>query len=129
MQMVDVMSRPNSVGLFLNASSERRAEFQTDCAEMFAQLMLADHVDAAAALLGRQPSDLLVLDLNGYESLVELAGIGALIRGRNGAPTLVLCPYEHTSWLPELMTYGQFQYRICPILGDELQQAVQQALA
>ncbi|WP_070361613.1 hypothetical protein [Duganella sp. HH105] len=37
---------------------------------------------AAAAALGKRPVDLLVLDLNGYEQLSELAGVGALIRGR-----------------------------------------------
>ncbi|MYM97792.1 diguanylate cyclase [Rugamonas sp. FT81W] len=121
--------RTNSVGVFFNASGERRSEFQACCGEMFSQLTMTEHVEATAAALGKRHVDLLVVDLNGYEQLSELAGIGTLIRGRAGAPVLVLCSYERSAWLPELMTYGQFDYRICPVLSDELQQAVQQALA
>ncbi len=121
--------RTTSVGVFFNATGERRAEFQACCGELFSQLTMTEHVDATAMALGKRHVDLLVLDLNGYEQLSELAGVGALIRGRAGAPVLVLCAYEHSAWLPELMTYGQFDYRICPVLSDELQQAVQQALA
>jgi diguanylate cyclase (GGDEF)-like protein len=96
---------------------------------MFAQLMLTDHADAATAALAVRATDLLVVDLNGYEQFSELTGIGALIRSRAGAPVLVLCGYEHSAWLPDLMAYGPFDYRICPLLDDELQQAVRQALA
>src|SRR5476649_1350412 len=113
-----------SVGVFFNATGERRAEFQACCGELFSQLTMTEHIDATAAALGKRHVDLLVLDLNGYEQLSELVGVGALIRGRAGAPVLVLCAYEHSAWLPELMTYGQFDYRICPVLSDELQQAV-----
>jgi hypothetical protein len=42
--------------------------------------------------------------------------VGALIRSRR-APILLLCAYEHSAWLPELMAYGTFDYRICPILA------------
>jgi diguanylate cyclase (GGDEF)-like protein len=95
---------------------------------MFSQLVLCDHVDATGAALAKREADLLILDLNGFEHLNQLTGIGALIRGRAGAPILVLCAYEHSAWLPELMAYGSFDYRICPVLNDELQQAVRQAL-
>jgi diguanylate cyclase (GGDEF)-like protein len=127
--MADVHSRVDSVGVYFNPSAERRAQFQSRCGEMFSRLMATDHVDAAAAALTARAVDLLVIDLNGYEQLSELTGVGALIRSRIGARTLVLCAYQHSAWLPDLMAYGPFDYRLCPILGDELQQAVQQALA
>jgi DNA-binding NtrC family response regulator len=95
---------------------------------MFAQLHLTETVDQVVDQLGQRQPDLLVLDLNGYNYLNELAGIGTLIRSRAGAPVLVLCPFDHTSWLPELMTFGHFDYRICPLIDDELRQAVVQAL-
>jgi diguanylate cyclase (GGDEF)-like protein len=126
--MADVYGRTDSVGVFFNASGERRAEFQSCCGEMFSQLMLTDNVDAAAAALGKRAADLLIVDLNGYEQLSDLSGVGALIRSRAGAPTLVLCSYDHSAWLPDLMAYGSFNYRICPLLSDELQLAIKQAL-
>lgn len=127
--MMDDYSRPTSVGVFLNVAGGRRSAFQASCGEMFARLTLADGIDAAAQSLDKHKVDLLVLDLSGFDSLSEAAGIGALIRSRNGAPTLVLCPYASTAWLPELMAFGPFQYRVCPILDDELVQAVAQSLA
>jgi diguanylate cyclase (GGDEF)-like protein len=127
--MADVYSRSDKVAVFLNPGSDRRAEFQYCCAEMFSQLTLADHVDAAMAALAKRRTDLLVIDLNGYPQLGDLAGIGALIRSRGGEPILLLCAYDHTAWLPDLMAYGQFDYRISPVLSDELRQAVSQAMA
>jgi diguanylate cyclase (GGDEF)-like protein len=127
--MSHVYSRSNSTGVFFHPAPERRAEFQSCCGEMFSQLVLCDHVDTAAAELARREADLLILDLSGFEQLSQLAGVGALIRGRAGAPILLLCAFEHSAWLPELMAYGAFDYRICPVLNDELQQAVRQALA
>jgi diguanylate cyclase (GGDEF)-like protein len=126
--MSQVYSRSNSTGIFFNPGAERRAEFQSCCGEMFSQLLLCDHVDAVGAALAKREADLLILDLNGFDHLNQLSGLGALIRGRAGAPILVLCAYEHSAWLPELMAYGSFDYRICPVLNDELQQAVGQAL-
>lgn len=127
--MSDVYRRSRSTGLLCHPRAERRAQFQSSCGEMFSRLLLCEHVDATVAELARHDVDLLILDLNGFERLSELAGIGALIRGRAGAPILLLCPYEHSAWLPELMAYGSFDYRICPMLDEELQQAVRQALA
>ena len=127
--MAEVASRSGGVGVYFNPSGERRAEFQACCGEMFARLMSTDHLDAAVAALAVRATDLLVVDLNGYEQFSELTGVGALIRGRAGAPVLVLCAYEHSAWLPELMAYGSFDYRLCPLLDDELRQAVAQALA
>ncbi|MRW84779.1 diguanylate cyclase [Pseudoduganella sp. FT26W] len=127
--MSHVYSRSNSTGVFFHPAPERRAEFQSCCGEMFSQLVMCDHVDTVGAELVRREADLLILDLSGFQQLSQLAGVGALIRGRAGAPVLLLCAYEHTAWLPELMAYGAFDYRICPVLNDELQQAVRQALA
>lgn len=127
--MSDLYSRSSSTGVFFNPGAERRAEFQSSCGEMFSQLTLCEHVDATVTALAQREADLLILDLNGFEKLSELAGVGALIRGRAGAPILLLCAYEHSAWLPELMAYGSFAYRVCPMLADELQQAVRQALA
>ena len=118
----------NSTGVFFNPNSERRRAFQASCAEMFSQLMLCESVDATGAALVKRAADLLILDLNGFNHLSELAGVGALIRSRAGGAVLVLCAYEHSAWLPELMAYGTFDYRICPMLDDELQEAVRQAL-
>jgi diguanylate cyclase (GGDEF)-like protein len=127
--MSDVYIPSSSTGVFFNPNAERRAEFQSCCAEMFSQLSLCESVDATAAALSRREASLLILDLSGFDHLNQLAGIGALIRGRAGAPTLVLCAYERSAWLPELMSYGAFDYRICPVLNDELQQAVRHGLA
>ncbi|WP_229257344.1 GGDEF domain-containing protein [Duganella callida] len=119
----------HGVGVFFHPEEARRGAFQSSCGELFARLTVCDSVDAAGAALAARSADLLILDLNGFDHLGELAGVGALIRGRAGARTLVLCPYEHSAWLPELMAYGCFDYRICPLLDDELRQAVGAALA
>ena len=126
--MADIDSRKDIVGVFLTTTGERRAEFQACCGEQFSRLLLVDNIDAATVAVGRQKVDLLVLDLSGFASMGEMAGIGALIRSRNGAPTLLLCPYVSSAWIPELMACGPLQYRICPMLNDELQMAVTQAL-
>jgi diguanylate cyclase (GGDEF)-like protein len=120
--------RPHNTGVYFNPSRDRGSAFQSGCAELFYQLSACESVDAVSAALARRDPALLVLDLNGYEYLSEMAGVGALIRSRAGKPILVLCHYEHSAWLPELMAYGTFDYLLCPILADELQQAVKQAL-
>ena len=127
--MADVNGRSSSEGVFFNASAERRAEFLACCGKMFSQLTLTDSVEATAEVLGKRTRQLLVLDLNGHTQPGDLPGFGSLIRSRAGASVLVLCAYNRSAWLPELMTYGPFDYRICPVLNDELQQAVKQALA
>lgn len=124
----DPDSRLERVGLFFNLLGERRAEFQASCGEQFSQLLLHEQFDAANLALARQPVDLLVLDLSGCRDDNDLAAAGMLIRSRAGAPVLVLCPYIDTSWLPELMACGPLQYRILPILDDELCQAVDEML-
>ncbi len=126
--MSDFSSRSTRTGVFFNPSRERGAAFQSQCAEMFAQLTSCESIEATNTALAKRETALLVLDLNGYEYLSEMAGIGALIRGRAGRAILVLCPYNHSAWLPELMAYGTFSYLLTPVLDDELQQAVRQAL-
>lgn len=127
--MAELQSRVGHTGIYMSTSGDHRARFQGSLGEQFGRVILAEDVDMAAAAVARHPADIVVLDLNGYQSLPELAGIGALIRGRNGAPTLVLCPFQHSSWLPELMAYGPFQYRITPLLDEELRQTIAQMLA
>eukprot|EP01034_Spumella_vulgaris_P046810 gene46810-58378_t len=124
----DIDSHTRRVGLFLNLASERRGEFQASCGELFNRLMLTETFDGATAMLARQPVDLLVLDLDGFGDNGDLAAASVLIRARHGAPVLVLCPYGNTSWLPELMAAGPLTYRISPLLSEDLQQSVSQAL-
>jgi len=117
------------VGLFLNLAGQRRSEFQQGCGEMFSRLLLADTLAATAEALHRNAVDLLILDLNGYDNDAEMSSAANLIRARNGAPVLVLCPYENTRWIPELMASGLLHYRITPILDDELQQTIKHVMA
>lgn len=126
--MVESASRPGQVGLFFNLAGERRAQFQAASGEQFGRLLLADTVEVAGRALARQKVDLLVVDLGGFEGAAELAEVAALIRSRDGAPVLLLCPYVTTGWIPELMASGALQYRILPLLDEEIRQAVEQAL-
>ncbi len=116
--------------LFVNPGGERCAHFRQSCGESLARLLLADSADAAIEALARNKVDLLVLDLAGYatSSQADLAALGHLVRLRHGAPVLVLCPYGGTAWLPELMAAGPLDYRISPILPDELCRVVERAL-
>eukprot|EP01041_Mallomonas_annulata_P030638 gene30638-52813_t len=77
---------------------------------------------------GERSSAVLMLDLDGFGDNGDLAAASVLIRARHGAPVLVLCPYGNTSWLPELMAAGPLTYRISPLLSEDLQQSVSQAL-
>ncbi|AVR99177.1 GGDEF domain-containing protein [Pseudoduganella armeniaca] len=89
-------------------------------------------VDAGAAIerMTRGHVDLLVIDLAGclLGDPALLTGLSMLIRTRNGAPVLVLCPYGNTAWLPELMAHGPLHYRISPVAGMELRSAVDSLL-
>lgn len=127
--MTEIPDRSDRVGVYFNASRDRRAHFQESCGGLFSQLAIADSVDGTAAEVARVAVGLLVLDLHGYARPGGLAAVGALIVNRGGAPVLVLCGYEQSAWLPELMTYGSFEYLICPVLDDDLRDAVKEALA
>jgi diguanylate cyclase (GGDEF)-like protein len=124
----EIDSHARRVGLFLNLAGERRGEFQASCGELFNRLLLTETFDGATAMLARQPVDLLVLDLDGFDDSGDLSAASALVRARHGAPVLVLCPYGNTAWLPELMAAGPLTYRISPLLSEDLQQSVSQAL-
>ena len=127
--MTEIPDRSDRVGVYFNAGRDRRAYFQASCGEIFSQLAIADSVDGTAAEVARVAVGLLVLDLQGYARPGGLAAVGGLIVNRAGAPVLVLCGYEQSAWLPELMAYGPFEYLICPVLDDDLRDAVREALA
>nr|WP_315400561.1 GGDEF domain-containing protein [uncultured Duganella sp.] len=127
--MSDISWRSGGVCVYFNAGAERRARFQAGCGELFSRLTMADTIDNAADALAGAATDLLVLDLNGYARPGAAAAVGTLIANRAGAPVLLLCGYEQSAWLPELMAFGSFDYLICPVLDDEVRQAIRQALA
>ncbi len=127
--MTDIPGRSDRVGVYFNAGRDRRAHFQANFGEVFSLLTTADSMAATAAALASTAADLLVLDLNGYARPGGLAAIGALIVNRAGAPVLVLCGYEQSAWLPELMAFGPFGYLICPVLDDDLRYAVGRAMS
>ena len=85
--MADVFTRSSSTGVFFNPGGERCAEFQSCCAEMFSQLVLCDSVDATGAALVKRETDLLILDLNGFDHLHELTGVGAPMSIAPGCPS------------------------------------------
>jgi diguanylate cyclase (GGDEF)-like protein len=124
--MTDAAARRPPAGLFINPAAERRAEFQAVCGESFGRLFLIEDADMAQLPLAAQRIDLLVLDLSGYDTRqsADLAELGGLVRSRQGAPVLVLCPYGSTAWIPELMACGPVHYRISPILKGELREVV-----
>jgi len=95
-----------STGIYLSPMAQRRAEFEGACAPLFAQLELADGIDAAAALLAVHQPDLLVLDLDCFAPSIDLAALSALVAMRGGAPTLLLCPFGSAGWIPALMAAG-----------------------
>ena len=117
-------SPAQTIGLYLNPAGQRRAHFQALSGEQFGKLFIADGTEQAALLLAQQPVDLLVIDLELFDRVFDLAALGQVIGQRGGAPTLVLCPYSSAGWLPELMAFGQIDYAITPLLDASLQQLV-----
>lgn len=124
----DTGSQSLNIGMYINPVLERRAEFQLACRDMFHSLQLESSTASAEPILARQRIDLLVIDLYRFDRRTSLAAIGALIRSRGGAPTLVLCPFSDAAWLPELMAFGPLQYMITPAATAETQHTVRQAL-
>ncbi|MET3133210.1 diguanylate cyclase (GGDEF)-like protein [Oxalobacteraceae bacterium GrIS 1.11] len=122
------VSRPKSVCLFVHPDGERGAAFQLACGELFARLQLSDCVEAAAVEQEQQAIDLLVIDLWRLERGADLAAVGALLRQRDGAATLLMCPFDDAAWIPDLMAYGPLDYLITPAADAELRQAVRDAL-
>jgi len=105
--------------LFVNPVGQRRADFQSACAGVFAQLRVASGATQARSLLEREPADLVVLDLERCELGIDLAALGALVAERAGQPTLVLCPFANARWLPALMAFGPIDYAIGPLRAQQ----------
>ncbi|WUR15529.1 diguanylate cyclase [[Empedobacter] haloabium] len=117
-------------GLFVHPDAKRYEQFRAACGETFGRLHAAVNAGAAIERMTRGHVDLLVIDLAGclVGDAALLTGLSMLLRTRNGAPVLVLCPYGHTAWLPELMAHGALHYRISPVAGAELRSAVDSLL-
>jgi len=105
--------------LFVNPVGQRRADFQSACAGVFAQLRVASGAGQARSLLAREPADLVVLDLERCELGIDLAALGALVAERAGQPILVLCPFTNARWLPALMAFGPIDYAIGPLRAQQ----------
>ena len=116
-------------GLFVNPAAARRAQFKAECGGRFASLALADGAEAALEVLGREPVDLLVIDLDRFDPELDLAGLAQLIAVRAGAPTLVLCPFSNARWLPALMARGPIAYAITPLAPQDLNDTLAAQLA
>ncbi len=115
---------PSRIGLFLNPVAQRRVDFQQISGEQFERLYLADGTEQASDLLSHQQVDLLIIDLERFDRSFDLAAIGQLIALREGARTLVLCPFACGGWLPELMAFGPVSYAILPLVDQDLRAAV-----
>lgn len=113
-------------GLFVHPDTQRYERFRAACGETFGRLQAAASPGAAIECMSGGHIDLLVIDLAGclVGDPALLTGLSMLIRTRNGAPVLVLCPYGNTAWLAELMAHGPLQYRINPVDGAALRGAV-----
>jgi len=92
-----------STGIYLSPMAQRRAEFEEVCGPLFAQLDLADGIDAATTQLAARQPDLLVLELERFTPGIDLDALSALIALRAGAPTLLLCPFDSAGWIAALM--------------------------
>jgi diguanylate cyclase (GGDEF)-like protein len=122
--------------VYVSPMAQRRADFAQACGPLFAQLHLADSVDAALALLDAAPSHLpvglLAIDLERFEPGIDQAALGALVARRAvtgaGAATLLLCPFANARWLPLLNAAGPAGYAMTPIEPARLRAAVQRCL-
>ncbi len=117
------------VGLFLNPAGQRRIDFQTACNDLFGRLFIADGTEHATDLMAQQQTDLLIIDLERFDRSFDLAALGELIARRAGAPTLLLCPFTHAGWLPELMAFGPVSYAIAPLANGDLRDLIVRHLA
>lgn len=111
-------------GIYLSPMAQRRAGFARDCGPLFGRLDLADSAEMAAGLMAEAAPGLLVIDLERFEPSIDLDALGALLAGRAGAPTLLLCPFANARWLPLLNDFGSTAYVITPIEPARLQAAV-----
>jgi diguanylate cyclase (GGDEF)-like protein len=115
-------------GIYVSPMAQRRADFLDACGPLFAQLGLADSVDAAASLLAAAPAGLLVIDLERFEPDIDLDALGSLLARRAGAQVLLLCPFGNASWLPLLQACNPAAYAITPIDPVRLQAVVRRCL-
>jgi diguanylate cyclase (GGDEF)-like protein len=128
-QLAEQDARPT--GIFLNPMARRRAGFEAACGDLFARLDTVDSVAMAQRLLALDAPGLLVIDLERFESGIDLAALGALVADRAATgrgTTLVLCPYATARWLPALMACGPLAYAITPADPARLRAAVMRAL-
>jgi diguanylate cyclase (GGDEF)-like protein len=117
-----------STGIYLSPMAQRRADFDQACRPLFAQLHLADSVDAAASLLAGAPAGLLVIDLERFEPSIDLDALASLLACRGEGPSLLLCPYANARWLPLLNRVRPAAYAITPIEPARLRTTVQRCL-
>jgi diguanylate cyclase (GGDEF)-like protein len=115
-------ARTQHVGLFLNPIAQRRVDFQAACGDQFGRLFVADGTEQAEHILSQEHVDLLVIDLEHFDRGIDLAAIGALIKRRDSAPVMLVCPFATAGWLPELMAFGPLEYVIGPVMDAELNQ-------
>lgn len=117
-------ARIQQVGLFLNPVAQRRVDFQAACGDQFGRLFVADSTEQAEHILSQEHVNLLVIDLGCFERGIDLAALGTLIKHRNSAPVMLVCPFDTASWLTELAAFGPLDYVIGPVMKPELNQRV-----
>jgi diguanylate cyclase (GGDEF)-like protein len=115
-------ARTQHVGLFLNPIAQRRVDFQAACGEQFGRLFVADSTEQAEHILSHERVDLLVIDLERFDREFDLAAIGALMKHRDCAAVMLVCPFGAAGWLPELMAVGPLGFVIGPVTDAELNQ-------
>ena len=115
-------ARTQHVGLFLNPVAQRRVDFQAACGDQFGRLFVADSTEQAEHILSQEQVGLLVIDLERFDRGIDLSALGVLIKHRNRAPVMLLCPFAGAGWLPELMAFGPLDYVIGPVMDAELNQ-------
>lgn len=121
--------RPNPVGLFLNPVGQRRVDFQAACGEQFSRLFLADGTEQAGMFLAQGAIDLLIIDLERFDRSFDLSALTDLLGQRGTSRTLLICPFTHAGWLPDLMSAGPLDYAIGPLLAGDLRDLVATTLA
>lgn len=115
--------------VYLSPMAQRRVDFGNACGALFDDLQLADSAERAMERLAGGQPDLLVIDLERFEPGIDLAALGGLVARREGAPTLLLCPYATARWVPEMAARGPVAYLVTPIDADTLRDAVARRLA
>nr|WP_267873615.1 GGDEF domain-containing protein [Massilia sp. Se16.2.3] len=123
------MSDQAAIGLLLSQTEERRAELEAACAGGFARLLSAGDAAAVRARLASERVDLLVIDLEGFDPLLDREALAGLVAARAGAPAFVLCPFANARWLPLLMAAGPIGYAITPLAPAEVPVALAACLA